>query len=100
MKKLWCMILTLLVVLLAFGNGGAQNTGNLIAPYETGDKYFEQYEIGDLIVYFHQRTLGGATVEKDFINYQFDKESKELLEKKMNWRGDLTAGAGGPAHIS
>jgi hypothetical protein len=101
MNKLWCMILTLLVVLLAFGNGGAQNTGNLLAPYETGDKYFEQFEIGDLIVYFHQRTTpGGAIVEKDFINYQFDKESKELLEKKMNWREDLTGGAGAAPLIS
>ena len=89
MNKLWCMILTLLVVLLSFGNVGAQDTENLMAPYETGDKNFERYEIGDLVVYHHQRTLGGAIVEKDFINYQFDKETKELLEKKENWREGL-----------
>ena len=86
MRRLWYVILLLIVSLLAFGNAGAQN---LIAPYETGDKYFERFEIGDLIVYFHQRTLGGAIVEKDFINYQFDKETKELQNKKENWRKDL-----------
>ena len=89
MRRLWYVILLLIVSLLAFSNVGAQSTENLIAPYETGDKYFERFEIGDWIVYFHQRTLGGAIVEKDFINYRFDKETQQLLEKRENWRKDL-----------
>jgi hypothetical protein len=62
---------------------------DLLKPYETGERDFERFEIGDMIVFWHQRTVDGAIVEKDQIVYQFDAESEELLNKKMNWRDDL-----------
>ncbi|UCE67238.1 MAG: hypothetical protein JSU85_04280 [Candidatus Zixiibacteriota bacterium] len=62
---------------------------DLLRQYETGDKDFEKFEIGDLTVYWHQRTIDGAIVEKDQIVYQFDGDSKQLLDKKMHWREDL-----------
>jgi hypothetical protein len=67
---------------------------DLLAVYETGDKEFKKVEIGDMIVYFHQRTIDGAIVEKDFIVYQFDEDTKQLLNKKLHWRTDL------PEHVT
>lgn len=62
---------------------------DLIKKYETGGKTFKRYEIGDKIVYFHQRMIGEAIVEKDFINYQFDRNTKKLIKKMMHWRDGL-----------
>jgi len=55
---------------------------------------FKEFEIGDKIVYFHQRMIDGAIVEKDYIMYQFDKNTKALLSKKIHWRTGL------PEHIT
>ncbi len=67
---------------------------DLLAKYETGDREFKRVEIGDVIVYFHQRMIDEAIVERDFIVYQFDKNTEELLEKKTHWRSDL------PEHVT
>jgi hypothetical protein len=64
-------------------------TGDLIGQYETGDRVFDQIEVGGKIVHFHKRMIGQATVEKDFIVYQFDKKTEHLLAKKTHWRDDL-----------
>lgn len=50
---------------------------------------FETYEIGDMIVYFHQRTIGEAVVEKDYIVYQYDRQTGKLIKKIVNWRENL-----------
>ena len=51
---------------------------------------FEEVRISEkLLVYFHQRMLGEALVEKDFIVYQFDPRNGELLARKSSWRADL-----------
>ncbi len=63
----------------------------LLKPYEDGERQFEEIEIGEhMVVYYHQRKVGEATVEKDFIVYQFDKRTGELLAKKSHWRDDVT----------
>ena len=67
---------------------------DLLAKYETPDKEFKRFEIGDMIVYFHQRMIDDAIVEKDFIVYQFDKDTKELLNKKIHWQSGL------PEHVT
>jgi len=54
-----------------------------------GDKEFEKVEIGDMIVYWQQRMIDDAIVEGDYIVYQFDKDTKELIDKKTHWRSDL-----------
>ena len=72
-------------------NGGMDNVtvDSLLGKYETGDKVFKRYEIGRKIVYFHQRMIGDAIVEGDFIRYQFDRDTEELLDKGVHWRDDL-----------
>ena len=68
--------------------------GNLLFQYHTGDEEFKRIEIGDMIVYFHQRMIDQATIEKDYIVYQFDQDTEELLSKKIHWRSDL------PEHVT
>ena len=46
-------------------------------------------ETSSLRVHFHQRTIGEAIVEKDYIVYQLDKDTSELVARKSHWRNDL-----------
>jgi hypothetical protein len=78
-----------LLFLVVFHLGGVASGRDLLARYETGDLAFEEIEIGDKQVYFHVRKIGEATVEKDFIVYQFDRRNGELLARKEHWRDDL-----------
>ncbi len=66
----------------------------LLGRYETRNMKFEKLEIGDRIVYWHQRIIEGVIVEGDFISLQFDKVTEELLKKKVHWRDDL------PEHLN
>ena len=61
----------------------------LLGRYETGNMKFEKLEIGDRIVYWHQRMIDGAIVEGDFVSLQFDKATKKFLRKEVHWRDDL-----------
>ena len=62
---------------------------HLLNKYEQSDRKFKRLEIGDKIVYFHQRAINNAVVENDFIIYHFDRNTEELLDKKVHWRSDL-----------
>jgi hypothetical protein len=55
------------------------------------DLPFEELEIGNQRVLFHQRMIGSATVEKDYIVYQMDQTTGELRARKSHWRDDLPA---------
>jgi hypothetical protein len=55
---------------------------------------FARVEIADRIVYSHQRRIDDAIVEGDYIVYQFDKNTTELIDKRMHWRSDL------PEHVT
>jgi hypothetical protein len=65
------------------------------APVDLFERYgdaglpFEMLEIGGMHVYFHQRMIGDAVVEKDRIVYQLDAETGEFLARKSHWRDDL-----------
>ena len=61
----------------------------LLGKYEKSDKKFERYEDKEVIVYWHSRKVDNAIVEGDYINYQFDKNTKELIKKTIHWRDDL-----------
>jgi len=61
----------------------------LLGKYENSNREFIKSEIGNKIVYFHQRKISEAIVEKDFIVYQFDKDTKKLINKKAYWRKGL-----------
>jgi hypothetical protein len=65
----------------------------LLREYENTDREFYRLQIGDTVSYFHQRTIGEAFVEKDFIRYQFMVSSGELIEHTVQWRDDLPATA-------
>ena len=67
----WRTFWVLLVMLLVWLPGLARAVPELLAPYEDGSRQFEEVEIGDdLLVYYHQRMLGDAIVEKDYLVYQ------------------------------
>ncbi len=72
----------------------ASNYGSLLSQYENGERDFEEIEIGEMVVFWHQRMIDGAIVEKDQIVYQFDKSSGQLVDKKVIWREGL------PEHIA
>ena len=61
----------------------------LFERYGDGGRHFDEIEIANMLVYFHQRTLGSATVEKDYIVYQVGKDTGELSARKSHWRNDL-----------
>ncbi|MCK4413504.1 MAG: hypothetical protein KAY32_08175 [Candidatus Eisenbacteria sp.] len=79
------------ILWLAIPFDGAQAAGSgLLATVEAEDVPFQEIVISDqLIVYLHQRTLGEAVVEKDYIVYQFSRMSEELLDRKSHWRNDV-----------
>lgn len=60
-----------------------------LSGYDVGELEFKRLEIGDMVVYFHQRKIGEAVVEKDFISYQFDVPTGTLLRKRSHWRDGL-----------
>ena len=88
-RKTFFMGLLLALGILIAGVATAPGADDLLAPYEAGERAFRRAEIGDKIVYFHQRTIGEAIVEKDFIVYQFDSDTKALLDKKVHWRPEI-----------
>lgn len=94
MKIILPATLLLIVLSPAISVDVYAGTDELLSQYEKGDREFERLEIGDMIVYWHQRTIDGAIVEKDQIVYQFDSSSEELLARKVSWREDL------PVHIT
>jgi hypothetical protein len=85
----WLTIACLVCVVFC---SSALASGELVTleEYGEGDKQFEVFDIGDkMVVYFHQRMLGDAIVEKNYIVYQFDKATGELLNRRSHWRTDL-----------
>ncbi|NMG82664.1 MAG: hypothetical protein GIS02_00455 [Methanosarcinales archaeon] len=61
----------------------------VLRKYEKSDLPFNRDESDDTVIYWHQREIDGAIVEFDYINYQFDKDTKELKKKIIHWRDDL-----------
>lgn len=65
----------------------------LLSRYDKSDRLYKRLEIIEvkIVSYFHRRKIGQAIVEKDFIRYQFDTETKELIEETKQWRSGLPA---------
>jgi len=55
----------------------------LLGKYEKSNRSFEKYEIGNLLVYFHQRRIENAIVEGDYIRYKFNKTTGKLLKGEI-----------------
>jgi hypothetical protein len=79
------ILLSLMAVAVAFPAWA----DDLIGKYESGERSFEREVIGEKTVYFHQRMIDDAIVEKDHILYQFDKDTDEFLLKRSRWRDGL-----------
>jgi len=62
---------------------------DFLKNYETNYVEFKKIEIGNKTVYFYQRMIDDAIVEKDFKVYQFDKHNGKFLNKTIKWRDDL-----------
>ncbi|MEA3281422.1 MAG: hypothetical protein U9Q68_02520 [Euryarchaeota archaeon] len=61
----------------------------LLGKYEKSDKLFERTERHGRIIYWHNRMIEDAFVEKDQIVYIFNMDGKKLIEKRIHWRDDL-----------
>jgi hypothetical protein len=62
---------------------------DLISGYETTNHNFLRIEIKNTVSYWHQRMVDGAIVEGDYINYQFDTTTQDLLKEVKHWREDV-----------
>jgi hypothetical protein len=85
----WVVTLFTLIPLLALSAPEAAGDEGPLSKYETGDLRFHEYESEDLLIYYHLRMLDEAVVEKDFIIYQLDIATQELVARKSHWREDL-----------
>ena len=82
-------LLMLALACLLLSGAHAATFEELALEHGDAGREFRQAEIGGKLVYFHQRMLGEATVEKDFIVYQLDSDTGEFLARKGHWRDDL-----------
>jgi hypothetical protein len=79
----------LFVVAGAHGETVIAQEDELLAKYEQSDREFTRLQVEDQVAYFHQRKIGEAIVEKDFIRYIFDVNTGELIEQTTQWRDGL-----------
>jgi len=88
----WIIIFLSLVILTTIFSGRAEanHRWNLLDKYEYNPSIFKEREIGNKIVYYYQRKIDEALVERDYVIYHFDRETQELLDVKMHWREDLS----------
>ena len=61
----------------------------ILSQHERSGREFNKLEIGDFLSYYHQRMIGEAIVEFDYIRYIFDRGTGELIEKTVRWRDGL-----------
>jgi len=79
--------ITIFGVIPVMGNEGSGGEDSLVSQYS--DKEFDRYQHGNTTIFFHQRMIGEAAVEGDFLNYRFDTESGELVGNSSNWRENM-----------
>jgi hypothetical protein len=83
------LLLATAVVLLLLGFARAATFEQHALAHGDEGREFVRAEVGGKLVYFHQRMLGDARVERDFIVYQFDPDTGELLARKEQWTEGL-----------
>jgi hypothetical protein len=92
LKKSILFVLLLSILMSGFlSTSYANQRWNLLEDIESNPSEFKELEIGEKIVYWYQRKIGEAIVEKDQIVYQFDKKNRELVDVKVHWRDDVPA---------
>jgi len=63
--------------------------GSSASPADERGLEFQTVILGDLRVEFHQRMIGDAIVEGDYIVRQYDVATGELVKESIQWRTDL-----------
>jgi len=61
----------------------------LLGEYEKSDRPFKKSVSNRTITYAHHRSIDGVPVDRDHRIYVFDKNTKELIRKDVQWRDDL-----------
>jgi len=94
MKKSLFIILIASLAMTAFlspahGETIVASQAELLRGYDQSDRVYTWVQIDSLISYFHQRKIGEATVEKDFIRYIFNVNTGQLVEQTTRWREEL-----------
>jgi hypothetical protein len=95
-KRSLCTLSTFIitVAIIFLHHAAPAGATGLLDKYESGEREFVEDVFGSKRVYYHQRMIDDAIVERDYIVYQFDKDTDEFLAKLMHWRDDL------PDHLS
>jgi len=89
-KALLAILLIAAVVASTFGIAVGSESGNdLSTGNETGNVTFEPFEFGNTTVLWHQRQVGNAIVEGDYINRQYNTATEELIRETKHWREGL-----------
>jgi hypothetical protein len=95
MRKLILILFLLPSVLLfvfPFSTEGQQvlaSQEQLLSRYDNSDRIYTKLQIDTVVSYFHQRMIGEAIVERDFIRYQFNVTTEQVIEDSIHWREGL-----------
>jgi len=92
-KAIFIIAMTFLVMMglisPARGDTVIASQDELLSRYDQSDRVYEWVQIDSFKSYFHQRKIGEATVEKDFIRYIFNVNTGELIEQTTQWQDGL-----------
>ncbi len=89
MKKFTGVFSAIYFLLCLIAAGAASGGYGFLEPYEEDYKAFKRLDIGEKIVFFRQRMIDGAVIEKDYDLYHFHRETGELLKRDIRHRKDL-----------
>jgi len=74
------IILSLIILFVISPASEANHRWNLLEGIDPNPADFKELEIGNKIVYWHQRKIGEAIVGGDEIIYYFDRETLEPVD--------------------
>jgi len=75
--------------IILLGQQVIANQEELLRKYDNSDRVYSKLQIDTVVSFFYQRMIGEAIVEKDFIRYQFNVNTEELIEDSTQWRAGL-----------
>jgi len=61
----------------------------LLSRVDNSDRVYTMLQVDSIVSYFHQRMIGDAIVERDFIRYKFNLTTDQLIEDSVSWRDGL-----------
>ncbi|MGD9140206.1 MAG: HYR domain-containing protein [bacterium] len=91
MVRFAALLLASLMLVLLVGVAFGDNMADFVRENEPEGREFEVFQVEDIAVHFHQRMVGFARVQGDYIVYQFEGDTGELLARKSHWRDDIPA---------